>query len=99
MLEKELAKTQAKDIQREKEIESLKNDLKRKEEMQKNKDAKCKNCGTQNLLNASFCNICGYELFAHKKFVTKSCSCCGAQINGLQGQVGTCQYCDSKFTL
>lgn len=97
-LEKELAKTQEKDIEREKEMRSLRDVLERKEK-EKNDHSKCKNCGAQNLLHASFCNICGQELFAHKKVVTKNCSCCGAQINGLQGQVVKCNYCDSKTTI
>ena len=71
----------------------------RVKEKEKNDHSKCKNCGAQNLLHASFCNICGQELFAHKKVVTKNCSCCGAQINGLQGQVVKCNYCDSKTTI
>ncbi len=98
-LEKELKETQTKDYEREKEIRTLKSVLKSKEEMRQNEHTKCKNCGTQNLYNASYCNLCGHELFVHKKSVTKYCFCCGAQLTGLQGHDVVCQYCNSKTTL
>ena len=97
-LEKELAKTQEKDVQREKEIRSLRDVLERKAKKEDD-HAKCKNCGAQNLQNASYCNMCGHELFVHKKTITKYCASCGVQISGVEGQVVVCKYCDSKFTL
>ncbi len=98
-LENELSKKQEIDKQREKEIQSLQNALQTKKQEEQNQHTKCKNCGTQNLPNASFCNICGQELFIHKKVVTKYCTNCGGQTSGLEGQVAICKYCDSKFTL
>ncbi len=98
-LENELNKTHEAERLKEKEIQSLQNALKTKEQTELNQRTKCKNCGTQNLPNASFCNICGQELFIHKKIVTKYCPSCGCKISGLEGQIVECKYCDSKFTI